>query len=101
MVMNFLLEQQDMPPEVAVVTVAVILGVLFIVGMISLVVGASVGYLLYSCFERIPPKHRQMESWQAFLIAIPCFSIIWNFFVLPKLARSYRSYFAEQGRTAR
>jgi hypothetical protein len=99
MVMNLLLGQQELPPDMAAGILAVILGVLLIVCVISLVVGIIVSYLLYSCFERIPPQHRQMESWQAFLLLIPCFQIVWNFFVLPKLARSYQSYFAEQGRT--
>ena len=99
MVMSFLLGQQEMPPEMAAGFVAVIIGVFFVLVVVSVVIGAIVSYLLYSCFERIPPQHRQMESWQAFLLMIPCFNIVWNFFVLPKLARSYQSYFAEQGRT--
>ena len=99
MVMNLLLGQQEMPPE-AVTGILAALGIfLFIIIAVALVIGIVILYLLYSCFERIPPQHRQMESWQVFLLLIPCFNIVWNFFVFPKLARSYQSYFAEQGRT--
>lgn len=34
-----------------------------------------------------------------FLLLIPCFNIVWNFFVYPKLADSFASYFRAQGRT--
>ncbi len=95
---SFLLGQQEMPPELAAGFLAGMLVVLAIGLAVGLVISAVICYLLYSCFERIPPGHRQMESWQTFLLMIPCFNIVWNFFVFPKLAKSYQSYFAEQGR---
>ena len=99
MVMNLLLAQQELPPGVDAGILAA-LGIFLFIGVaVGLAIGVVICYLLYSCFERIPPQHRQMESWQVFLLLIPCFNIVWNFFVLPKLARSYQSYFAEQGRT--
>ncbi len=66
---------------------------------IVLAISIVICYLVYSCFQRIPAQHRQMEPWQVWLLLIPVFNLVWNFFVYPKLAKSYQSYFAEQGRT--
>jgi hypothetical protein len=33
------------------------------------------------------------------LLMIPCFSLVWNFFVFQQLADSYKAYFASIGRT--
>ena len=30
---------------------------------------------------------------------IPCFNLVWNFFVFPRISRSYESYFRSMGRT--
>ena len=82
---------------------AAILGGMLIVFCFAALFGLAIAvlllYLVYSCFARIPARHRQMEPWQVWLLLIPVFNIIWNFFVYPKLATSYQSYFAEQGRT--
>ncbi len=32
------------------------------------------------------------------LLLIPCFNIVWNFLVFPKVSESYSIYFAVQGR---
>jgi len=77
-----------------------VFGVVIVVALlIALAIMAVILYILYTCFERIPPEHRQMDSWQVFLLLIPCFNIIWNFFVYPRLAESYQSYFRSVGRT--
>ena len=67
--------------------------------VIVLAISILLLYLVYSCYQRIPAQHRQMEPWQVWLSLIPLFNLVWNFFVYPKLAKSYQSYFAEQGRT--
>ena len=40
-----------------------------------------------------------MEPGMVWLLMIPLFQIVWNFFVLPKTSRSFQRYFAAQGRT--
>ncbi len=104
MLANLLLfAQQDMPDFSGEVPEAAILGgllfVIFIAALIGLAIGIAILYLVFSCYQRIPAQHRQMEPWQVWLLLIPLFNIVWNFFVYPKLAKSYQSYFAEQGRT--
>ena len=104
MLANLLLfAQQEMPNFSGEVPEAAILGgLLFVIGVVALVslaIGIVILYLIFSCYQRIPERHRQMEPWQVWLTLIPIFGIVWIFFVFPKLGKSYQSYFAEQGRT--
>lgn len=94
---NFDFGQQ--PDVVAEGLLAGIMFIVLIVCVVILAIYVAVCYLTFICFQRIPPQHRQMEPWQAWLLLIPLFNVVWNFFVFPKLAKSYQSYFAEQGRT--
>jgi hypothetical protein len=97
-----LFAQQMMEFEQEVPDAAALAGVLFVVGVvvvISLAILIVILFLLYGCYARIPERHRQMEPWQVWLLLIPLFNLVWNFFVYPKLGKSYQSYFAEQGRT--
>lgn len=88
--------QPEPLPTEALAGMMVIIVIAFLIGLAIAVV---LLYLIFSCFQRIPPQHRQMEPWQVWLLLIPLFNLVWNFFVYPKLARSYQSYFTEQGRT--
>jgi len=77
-------------------------GIFLFIGIFLLVmlgISIAVCFFLSSCFRRIPPPHRQQEPGLVFLLLIPCFNIVWNFFVYPKLADSFASYFRAQGRT--
>lgn len=76
-----------------------IIGFAAIVIVISLVIAIAICLMLTSCFKRIPPEHRKMEPGMVWLLLIPCFSLVWNFFVFPRLSESYLSYFTAQGRT--
>ncbi|MFQ5653876.1 MAG: hypothetical protein ACE5GW_03980 [Planctomycetota bacterium] len=55
--------------------------------------------LLYKCFQAIPPRFRRQEPGLVWLLLIPCFPLVWNFFVHPRLAESYRDYFRAAGST--
>lgn len=77
-------------------------GLILVAGMIFLVmlgITIAVCFFLSSCFKRIPPPYRQQEPGMVWLLLIPCFDIVWCFFVYPKLADSFASYFHAQGRT--
>jgi hypothetical protein len=67
--------------------------------MVPLVVEAVVAALLSSALRRLPPRYRQMDPGLIWLLMIPLFGIGWNFFVVLKVSRSYRDYFAERGRS--
>ena len=50
--------------------------------------------------SRVPQEHRKQSPGLAFLLIIPVFSLIWMFFVHPKVAESLQSYFAAIGDTS-
>ena len=58
---------------------------------------AVICYLVYKCYAAIPAKHRAMEPEKVWLLMIPCFGIVWNFFVFPGLSKSFKSYFDSVG----
>ena len=89
-----LLAQQDPPPEFFVILAVVVL-VLFLVG---LAIQCLILYLLYNAFNSCPPQFRLIEPWQVWLLLIPCFPIVWNFFVYQKIPESFRNYFNSIGR---
>ena len=101
MLANLLLfAQQDFSAEVPeAAALGVILFMVGVICLVSLAIGIVILYLIFSCYQRIPERHRQMGPWQVWLTLIPLFGIVWIFFVFPKLGKSYQSYFAEQGRT--
>jgi hypothetical protein len=71
-----------------------VMGVLMILGaVLGLAILAFICYLLSSCFKRIPQQHRKMEPNMVWLLMIPCFNLVWNFFVYPRLSQSFKSYF--------
>jgi hypothetical protein len=61
--------------------------------LVTLVIHIFVCWLLYGTYERIPARFRLMEAGLVWLLLVPCFSLVWNFFVYPKLSRSFKAYF--------
>lgn len=76
-------------------TLFMILGML----AVSIAIAVVVILIIQSFYKRIPPEHRQMEPGMVWLLLIPCFNLVWNFFVFPKLSDSFKSYFHSQGIT--
>lgn len=70
-----------------------------IFAMITYVILIVVCGFLQSCLNRIPVEHRQMDPNGVWLLLVPCFNIVWIFFVCVKLARSFKSYFDAQNVT--
>ena len=109
MLANLIFAQQEMPDfsteldaaggAAGGAVVAGLMMLALIPVLIVLAIAVVVAFLLYSCLDRVPAQHRKMEPWQAWLMLIPIFNIVWAFFLFPKMAKSYQGYFAEQGRT--
>jgi len=78
-----------------VVVIAIALAVL----VVALAIQVAICWFLASCFQRIPLEYRRQEPGLVWLLLVPCLNLVWNFFVFPKLAESYRAYFEAQGRT--
>jgi hypothetical protein len=61
---------------------------------------AAICYFVSLMFQRIPAQYREMDPAQVWLLMIPLFNIVWNFFVFPKLSRSYKAYLESMGDTS-
>lgn len=64
---------------------------------VMLLFAAIPAILAFVVLNRIPPAHRKQEPALAFLLLIPFFSLVWAFFVHPRVADSLRSYFDSRG----
>lgn len=53
--------------------------------------------LAYFALERIPVEDRKQEPALALLLLIPLFSLLWAFWVYPRIAASLESYFSRRG----
>ena len=79
----------------AFLTVGVIAGVFVALVAIHVVIC----WLLYSAYSRVPASFRKLDPGLVWLLLIPCFSLIWNFFVFPAIGKSFKAYFDSIGRT--
>jgi hypothetical protein len=73
---------------------------LMIIGLIALFVfplWLVPAILAYVVLEKIPPEDRKQDPALALLLLIPLFSLVWAFFVYPRISASLESYFARRG----
>ena len=75
--------------------VVVLFGVIGFI--VSIAIFCVVCYIISGCYKKIPQQFRLMEPGMVWLLVIPCFGIVWNFFVWLKLAKSYQAFFASEG----
>lgn len=64
---------------------------------VGLIVDLVVCFFLYKVFNRVPVQYRVMEPGLVWLLIIPCFNLVWNFFVFIRLSRSLKRYFNSVG----
>ena len=76
-----------------------IMGMLCCGGVVYLAIHAFICYLLFNDLKAIPAAHRKQEPNMVWLLMIPVFNLVWNFFVYPKISDSFKSYFDSVGRT--
>jgi len=76
------------------------LAVMGIAVLAGLAISLFICWLLYGCFEAVPEKYRALSPGQVWLLMIPLFNIIWNFWVFPGLSKSYQAYFDSVGDTS-
>ena len=69
--------------------IVLILGFVFLL----MAIPAILGYVILS---RIPESHRKQSPGLCFLLLIPFFSLVWQFFVYPKISESFKSYFSDR-----
>ena len=61
-----------------------------------MVIQVFVCMALSSALRRLPPEFRKQDPAMVWLLLIPFIRQIWNFFVYPKIAESYKAYYAAQ-----
>ena len=93
--------EATMDPD-AVAALAGLAGVAGLVGCFGyLVVAAIICVLLQMLYKAVPEEHRQLAPGFVWLLLIPIWNLIWNFFVFPKLSRSYQAWFEARGDTSK
>jgi hypothetical protein len=75
-----------------------VLLIVAVVLLVVLVIGICYLLTLQKALERVAPRNRLMEPWQVWLMLIPCFNLIWAFFIATKLPDSLRNEFRDRGR---
>jgi hypothetical protein len=66
--------------------------------VVGLAISALVCFLIYNAQNALPPQFQRIPAGQVWLLMIPLFNLVWNFFVFPRVADSYRDYFHSAGR---
>lgn len=72
---------------------------LFVGQAIAIAIYAVICWLLHQILARIPREHRKQDPPMVWLLVIPYFAGLWCFFVYPRIADSFESYFRSKGRT--
>ena len=74
-----------------------------VAGCVVLIIGIAILIviilLLSGALKRIPQQHRRMEPAMVWLLLIPLVNIVWMFFVVLKVSKSFQSHFEAEGRT--
>ena len=74
------------------------LGAGLLIFVVVVAITVLIVWLIYSAQKVIPPQHRRIEPGMIWLLLIPLFNLVWNFFVFLRVPESYQSYFASIGR---
>ena len=65
---------------------------------VGLAISALVCFLIYNAQNALPPQFQRIPAAHVWLLMIPLFNLVWNFFVFPRVSDSYRDYFNSVGR---
>jgi len=85
----------DALPKISPLLGLVIIGAL----MVNVVIQVVLCLFLSVCLKRVPPQFRKQEPGMVWLLLIPIFCRVWNFFVYPRVAGSFKAYFDSIGKT--
>lgn len=92
------MSQEDIDAIVGLVGMTMLLVILGFFVLLAIAFKVGVAWFLSDTLARIPAEHRKQEPGLAWLLVIPCVDVVWKFFVWPKVAESFQSYFASKGR---
>ena len=84
-------EIQDLAP--LIILLVIVGGVI----AVRLAVQVFCCWFLADTLKKIPRSYRSQEPGMVWLLLIPCFSLVWNFFVYPKISESVSHYLSARG----
>jgi uncharacterized membrane protein len=82
------------------------------VGLIGIIIGVLIGFAIFllpmvfyiltlqKALNKCAPENRAMEPAVTWLLIIPCFGLIWHFFVVMNMSKSLAAEFQKRGVTA-
>jgi len=88
------------PSEMEAIAGMVVLGAIAIGTIIGLAINVVVCALLHNLYKAVPEEHRELRPGLVWLLLIPLFNLVWNFFAFPKLSKSYQNWFESRGDTS-
>jgi hypothetical protein len=97
-VLQLVQQRSSAPPETALIAGFIMIAV--ISSIVSIAICIVICYFIYNLYNSLPEEHQQMNPVMVWLLLIPCFNFIWNFFVFPKLSSSYQTYMQSIGEDA-
>ncbi len=77
---------------------AMLIGLFGSVFCTPLLLNIIVCALLFSALRKLPRAYQRQEPGMVWLLVIPLFHLVWNFFVYPRISESYCAYFRAIGR---
>jgi hypothetical protein len=80
-----------------VVAIGVLLVIMIVAILIGLAIAAAICAMLHIIQARVPEEHRTISPLAIWLMLIPFFGLIWNFFVFQRIPESYKNYFDSIG----
>ena len=91
--------QSQTNPQDAIVGLLFSGTIIVVVLVISYAILFVIILIITGALKEVPSEYRAMEPGQVWLLLIPCFAVIWNFWVFQRVPQSFHDYFASQGRT--
>ncbi|HZZ78669.1 MAG TPA: hypothetical protein VFE62_09130 [Gemmataceae bacterium] len=85
--------QPQIPPELIVVFIVVGL----VMMAISLTIQIFYCLTLSKALNNVAPRNRQMEPGMVWLLLIPCFNIVWVYFIGTRIPASLKNEFEDRG----
>jgi hypothetical protein len=91
---------QSYPAEMGASVFATFFAALFTMMLIGIAINVFICYLVFTLYKAVPAQFRQMDPGLVWLMLIPLFNLVWNFFVFPKLSESYERALQAQGNSS-
>ncbi len=100
MIESFVIAQtQQLEAGVVAFVVGLFLAAFLIVLLANFAINIVICALLHTSVGRVPQQYRVIEPGLVWLLLIPLFQVIWNFFVHVRVSRSFQNYFQATGDT--